>query len=719
MVRGPQAASEPLLVEGRNCWRRARASRLAFLVDGAAYFAAFQAAVARARHQVLVLAWDFNSRVRLRGGAPGPDALGAFLESVVARRGGPEAYVLDWDFAMIYAFERERFPVFRLDWRTHRRLHFRLDGTHPPGASHHQKVVVVDDATAFVGGFDLARSRWDTPAHRADDPERVNEDGRPYAPFHDVQVVVEGEAAAALGDLCRERWRRATGRRLDPPRSRGDAWPPEVAPDLEDVVVAIARTEPEWGGRPGVREVETLYLDAIAAARRHIYVENQYLSSGRISAALAERLLEPNGPDVVIVVPQRCSGWFEEATMGVTRARLLERLERADRHGRLRVYYPVVPGLAADTSINVHSKILVADETLLRLGSANASNRSMRLDTECDLAVEAAGDPRVEAAIGRFRDRLLAEHLGVAPEAVSRAVAAQGSLAAGVESLRGGERTLVALDVEPDVLADHVAPDSDLLDPEKPIAAEILVERFLPVGPSRPWSRWPHAALAVALLVVLAAGAWRSLGTGERGDLEAWLHWARALEGGLLAPVVVTAAFIAGGAVLVPVVLLVSATGYVFGPLAGFVYALAGMLGSSCLFYGLGRWLGRDLVRRLAGSYANAASRKLARHGMLAVAAVRLAPIAPSTVVDLLAGAVRVRFRDFFFGTLAGTAPGTLLLVVLGDRLGATVRDPGPVNLLLVAGLALVLASAWAWRRLRSRRSARRAALARPSEARG
>src|SRR5690349_9009008 len=97
-----------IIVPDRNCWRQARARRAAVLVDGSAYFAAFAAAVARAERSILVLCWDINSRTRLdhRHEDQGlPDTLGPFLNAVVARRPRLHANVLDWDFAMIYAFE--------------------------------------------------------------------------------------------------------------------------------------------------------------------------------------------------------------------------------------------------------------------------------------------------------------------------------------------------------------------------------------------------------------------------------------------------------------------------------------------------------------------------------------------------------------------------------------------------------------------------------------
>jgi len=184
-----------ILKPGYNCWRVEHARRVSFLVDAAAYYKAFRAAAAQARHSILMLGWDIDSRVQLvRDEDPGPlpNTLCDFLNALVSRPGGPHAYVLTWDFAMLYALDREWLPLYKMDWRTHRRLQFRMDDKHPPGGSHHQKVVVVDDSVAFVGGLDLTRARWDTPEHRPGDPRRIEIAGKPpYRPFHDVQLIVE------------------------------------------------------------------------------------------------------------------------------------------------------------------------------------------------------------------------------------------------------------------------------------------------------------------------------------------------------------------------------------------------------------------------------------------------------------------------------------------------------------------------------------------------
>ena len=471
-----------ILQPGRNCWRRAHADRVALLMDGEAYFTAFRAAVEQAKHTIFIIGWDIDSRMLLARDNDGksPVELSEFLDTRVRHRSGIQAYVLTWDFAALYALERESFPQYKWQWRTHRRFHFHMDDSHPLGGCHHQKIVVIDDAIAFVGGFDLTKCRWDTPEHRAEDPRRIDPDGNLYAPFHDFQMAVDGAAAAALGDLARIRWQRATGKKLyPPPRIDSNPWPFFLQPDMTNTQVAIARTEPAYAGNPAVREVEQLYLDAIAAARRSIYLESQYLTSATIGQALADRLRAVNGPEILIVVPQQTHGWLEQATMDVLRARLLKKLREADRYQRLQVFYPVVPGLVNDC-INVHAKFLIIDDKLIRIGSANLSNRSMGLDTECDLAIEAAQNRHISQSIVAFRSHLLAHHLGVNEQQVAQALANQGSLLKAVTGLRHGDRTLKELDGSvPDIL-DKTLPNAAIIDPERPLDPETLLARWVP-----------------------------------------------------------------------------------------------------------------------------------------------------------------------------------------------------------------------------------------------
>jgi phosphatidylserine/phosphatidylglycerophosphate/cardiolipin synthase-like enzyme/uncharacterized membrane protein YdjX (TVP38/TMEM64 family) len=672
----------------------ARAPRVSFLVDGASYYSALSSSLAAAQRSILILAWDIDSRVLL----PHPSGRGAvslveLLNELAAERPALRVHLLSWDFSAFFLLEREFLPIFRFGWRAHRHIDFHLDDTHPPWASHHQKVVVIDDTTAFSGGLDITTRRWDTPAHRAGDHRRRDIDGEPYEPFHDVQIAVEGPAAAALGDLARERWRRATGERLQVVQERHGAWPGALAPDLIDVDVAIARTEPAHRGRPEVREVEALFLDCIAAARDALYFENQYLSSPRIAAALARRLEEPDGPEVVIVCPMTCSGWLEQRTMGRLRGRFLRALEGADRHGRLRVYYPKV---AAGEAVFVHSKVLVVDDRLVRIGSANLSNRSMAVDTECDLAIEATGDgARTRAAVLALRDRLLGEHLGTTPSRVAEATRHARSLVGAIESLRGGERTL-----EP-ILAAHGLDDAppivELVDPERPLEADAVLAAFLPEE-QRPPSRAPLVGWAGVLAALLGlAAVWRFTALGDwiaPNELSARIV---ELRGSALAPLVVVVGYAVLGLCMVPLNALILATVMAFGPVLGPTYALLGGVASSGVGYGIGRTLSRRFLRRFARGRIRELSKSLARRGVLAVVTARIVPVAPFTLVNLAAGASRLRARSFFVGSALGMLPGIALLTVVGRQIMAALNGETLADAALPIAIGLLILAAAAW----------------------
>ena len=692
-------AGPRILQTDRNCWRIEAASRATVLVDGAAYFAAFRAAAAAAERSVFVVGWDVDSRIRLLRGEAADDLpreLGPFLEALVERRKELEVHVLDWDFAMLYALDREWLPIYKLDWRTHPRFHFHLDDAHPVGASHHQKIVVIDDALAFVGGLDLAKGRWDTPQHRPDEARRQLPDGGRYQPFHDLQWMVEGPVAAALGDLARERWRRASGETLQPcgQKRSGSPWPADIEPDMQDVAVAIARTEPAYAGRPEVREVRQLYLDAIAAARQWIYLENQYFTAHDVGEALAERLRDPAGPEVVIVTRGGGGGWLEENTMSTLRAHLLRRLREADRHGRLRACFPLRDDLDGEP-IALHSKCMVVDDRLLRIGSANLANRSMGLDSECDLAVEAA-DATGQRAVRRVLCRLLGEHLGADPARVAATLEEQDSLIAVLEAFGHGARRLEPLGDAAGPGEDELASVQSLVDPERPVDPDRLVDAIARAEERRDARR--RLAILAALLATIGvlAAAWRWTPLGDWIDRERLVEAAEWLRTSAAAPLWVLGAYLVGSVVAVPVTLLIVATVLVFGPYAGFAYSLSGSMLGAVLTYWIGHLLGRDAVRSFAGQRVNRLSRRLGRHGLLAVLAVRVIPVAPFTLVNMVAGASHIRLGDFVLGTLLGMAPGIVAVTLFADRIAAGVRDPNPATLAWLA-VSIVVVGVFAW----------------------
>ncbi|WP_246718711.1 phospholipase D-like domain-containing protein [Microvirga terrestris] len=458
-----------VLRPGHTCWCIEQADRVALIVDAADYFQAAQSAMLKAQHSILMIGWDFDTRIDLdpTGGTDEyPRHLGAFLTWLVDTKPDLHVNILKWDLGMVKALWRGT-TLFRVaQWAMHERITFKLDGAHPPGAAHHHKIVVIDDAVAFCGGIDMTGDRWDTSEHRDADPRRRRPfTRRAYGPWHDATTAVSGAAAKALGDHARERWERASGEVLAPPPAVSDPWPDGLPVDMADVAVAIARTIPAYDTQPEVREIEALYLAAIAAARRSVYFESQYFASRAVAEAIARRLGEPDGPEFVIVNPESAEGWLEEETMGSARARLLAMLRRSDRFGRLRVYTPVTEG---EQPIYVHAKIMIMDDRLLRVGSSNLNNRSMGYDTECDLALETDDDTQVAHVIRSFRARLLAEHLGTSPEQVFAVMAERRSLIAAIDALSGPGRSLRPFDPPRINDAEKALADHELLDPERP-----------------------------------------------------------------------------------------------------------------------------------------------------------------------------------------------------------------------------------------------------------
>ena len=500
------AAKGSILRPGETCWRTARANRFGLIVDAADYFEAARSAMLKAQHSILLVGWDFDLRIDLTPGNEDrdyPTQLGAFLKEIVRRKPQLRIFILKWDMSVVYTLGNQMLPIFALDLATVERIRLRFDSTHPWTAAHHQKIAVIDDALAFCGGIDMTVDRWDTRGHLPGDKRRTRPDGSLHGCWHDATTVVDGDAARALGELARRRWLYATGQRLRTPDSAGDLWPDSVEPQLRDVDVAIARTMPAYQRRPAISEIENLYLAAIRSAKRTIYLESQYFASLTICEAIADRLAEPEGPEVIVINPLTTEGWLEQQTMGAARDLRLASIAQADRHGRFGIFHPVNE---AGEPIYVHAKILIIDDRLIRVGSSNVNNRSMGFDTECDLAVEARNEGE-RSAISAMRDDLLAEHLNVRSSDIREAINGRGSLLEAVEALRRSSgRTVRPLHRREVNDFQELFARSHLADPERPKDPEGRVEHLakwllLRVPPSA-WVALSAAAIASLPLVL-------------------------------------------------------------------------------------------------------------------------------------------------------------------------------------------------------------------------
>ena len=695
-----QAAPAGIFEPGRNCMRVEQAARAAVLVDADPYFRAFTEAALKAERLIVILAWDFDSRTRLR--CPGeegecPQTLGPFLNYLVKRRKGLQIRILDWDYPMLFGADREFPPIYGAGWAPRRGIEMRYDNTHPIGGSHHQKIVAIDDKIAFCGGLDLTNRRWDTCEHLANDPRRTWND-LPYPPFHDMMSLVDGDAALALVEIARDRWHRATGEDLHAAGPAGDPWPDSIRPQMTDVTVGVSRTRPETGADPQIRENEALYLDLIRRAKRYIYIENQYFTAEKLADALSARLEERDGPEVIMVLRLLSHGWLEEYTMHALRTRLVERLRAADKGGRLGIYYPHQPGLKEGTCVDIHSKVMIVDDEWMRIGSANLCNRSMGMDTECDLTFQANGNEGHAALIRNVRNDLIGEHLGVPPRQVHAAAMRAGHLNRAIKSLQCGHRSLKRLEVEP--WSEGAVSVAALADPEKPVALERMIDQFAPNVNSESGKALRAFLIMVAVVAVLTA-LWKFTPLSGWVTPDRVISLAHDFASQRWAPLVVLLAYTPACLVLFPRPLITLFSVIAFGTALGMAYALVGIQIAALTTYLVGRRMDRARVRQFAGPKLNRVSELLRTRGLLAVTVLRLVPVAPFAVGGLVAGAIRVKVWQFSLGTFLGMLPGTLAMTVFGNQIEEGLRDPGRINYGLVAtaivGLLVVSASALKW----------------------
>ena len=431
--------TSPTVRPGETCWRLARAGRAAVLVDAEEYFAALREALEKAHHSILLVGWDFDPRTELApnaDGSPSTTEIGALLQRLATSRPRLRIHLLIWDMVLPISILHFGYPQRSRAWFDER-IDFELDGAHPTGACHHQKLVIIDDRIAFCGGTDLATDRWDTTEHQDANPRRRLPSGQPHPPRHDLMMMVDGEAARVLGELARRRWRSATGTVLPAPATPAmDVWPAHCVPRFTRVDVAIARTQPAYDGQPALIENLHLHLDSIASATRLVYLENQYIVAPEIERALAARLREAEGPEIVIICGSHSPSYFDRIAIDDAQHRLLQSLRNADRFNRFRAFTPMTAGGEA---IIVHSKVSIIDDRLLRIGSTNLNNRSLGFDTECDLAIDAdAQEPMagesIAMTIAEVRNGLIAHHLAVPASDFATALVRCGRFIETIES---------------------------------------------------------------------------------------------------------------------------------------------------------------------------------------------------------------------------------------------------------------------------------------------
>ena len=198
--------------------------------------------------------------------------------------------------------------------------------------------------------------------------------------------------------------------------------------------------------------------------------------------------------------------------------------------------------------------------------------------------------------------------------------------------------------------------------------------------------------IIVLIVVALALPLlWRYTALREWINLATVFRWQASLRGHPAAPLFVIATYLLGSLVFFPITILTLATIFAFGPLWGNLYALAGWLLASAQGYLIGRLLGHDSLHRLTGRRLSNVVNRAERHGFFTVLALRVVPVGPFSLINMIVGASNIRFRDFIWASVVGRIPGIITMTLFGAQLENTLREPAWASILLLALIVIVL----------------------------
>lgn len=191
--------------------------------------------------------------------------------------------------------------------------------------------------------------------------------------------------------------------------------------------------------------------------------------------------------------------------------------------------------------------------------------------------------------------------------------------------------------------------------------------------------------LKIAIIVALVGGSIWLLIEHREWFTDPALIKSQIVGWGAWGPIVYMLLYAVGPSFLVPGAVMTIAGGLAFGVAWGSVYSLIGGDIGAMVAFAAGRFLGKSFVERVIGRRFESMMHRIAKHGFAIILYLRFVPVIPYNALNLLAGASPITFNDYFWATMIGMIPGTILYAFLGDALWHPLSPRFFLALLLIA----------------------------------
>ncbi len=651
-------------------WKKSNVDFYDLHINGKSYFESLYQSILLAQDQICILGWDIDFRIQLieredKSLQPYQDkrCLGGLLSYVAHKNKDLKIYLLIWNHPFFYSSDSELFSQVKAKYWLPNNVYFLRDDVHPISGCHHEKLVVVDQKVAYVGGIDLTSGRWDEFGNPAESFGREDVSIGSYLPFRDFMLQISGDASVYLARYFGHRWKRCALNR-DPVYKSKPYFSQEKK--HQNLTFYIARSRPRYRLYPKVKEGIKLHLELIKRAKNFIYIENQYLTNNKIVSSLIRQCKKNPKLQVTIVLPLVLQGALEKRSMQRKFRKIIRDLKREDRKlDNLCLFYPIrTKDDGSVIPVYVHSKMMIVDDFYLKVGSSNLNERSMGLDTELDVVVEF----EKQNGVSDLKNKILSSLLQVDELEIKKELLEYGHINAllTLKYLNVSIKKFV-IDGEPgETFLDKII-RSLSLDQNRPHEMEELLEELFKHS-QLTWIK--KVFVNIFFLIVLSAITYvivfysRFL-MSYFPFSEQILTYLNFHDLNWIFGLGVFVLYILLGSVFFPlnVFILINAT--VFPPIAAFVFSFLGALLVSIFGFWYGKRFGLSYIRKHFPLRTKKILGFVKKKGVLPVFLLRLIPLLPYPMTNFLLGAINYDFFHYFKATALGVIPGIIVFVVL------------------------------------------------------